>query len=204
MIPEKPICLLSVPSDRYNQLETETWPILLKKNHLDIQTILEEQLKDPVLQILLVIVSKHLMHYLILHPKSVSQRLCHHITTNMNILLSTMILIFCVTKKLYRTLARPEWKNVLPSLVLAIFASAHTHTHCGHQGIYETFANVGQYFFGPGREKTDPMPKKRLYRTSNQENEETWSTRTTTGAIGTLRNKTNQDNTQRSQINTPP
>ena len=120
---------------------------------LDIQTLLEEQLNDPVLQVVFKWIKTsdkrpektpdiNQSKALLLYYKKFEQLFIEPDTN-----------LLCY-KELIQDTCRTEMRICFPlSLLLPLFSLANTHSHSGHPGIFKTFENVRQYFFWPGRYK---------------------------------------------------
>ena len=117
---------------------------------LDIQTLLEEQLNDPVLQFVRkwlktsdtrpqktpdIDQSKALLSYY----NKFEQLSIEHDTN-----------LLCYREPIQDT-CRNEIKTCVPlSLFLPLFSLAHTHSHSTQPGIFKTFESIRQYFCWPG------------------------------------------------------
>ena len=119
---------------------------------LNIQTLLEEQFNDPVLQI----VRKWI--------KTSDTRLQNTPDFNQSTALLSYYNKFelfiesdtnhlCYRESIQDT-CKTEKKICVPlSLLLPLFTLAHTHSQSGHPGYFENFEKFRQYFFSPGRFK---------------------------------------------------
>ena len=120
---------------------------------LDLQTLLEEHLNDPVLQD---------VRKWIKTPGTRPQKTpdinqskallsCYN---NVNNFSSNMALTSYVDREPIQDTCKTEMKICVPlSLFLPVFSLAHTHSHSGHPEIFKSFENIRHYFFWPGRYK---------------------------------------------------
>ena len=120
---------------------------------LDIQTLLEEQLNDPILQV----VRKWFKTSDIRPQKTPdinqSKALLSYYNKFEQLFIEpdTNLLFY---KEPIQDTCRTEMKICVPlSLFLPLFSLARTHSHSGHPGIFKTVENIRQYFFWPGRYK---------------------------------------------------
>ena len=121
-----------------------------REAELDLQTLLEEQLNDPVLQVVRkwsktsytrsqktpdINQSKALLSFYIKF-----QYFSFQVDTN----------LLCYREPVQDT-CKTEMEICVPlSLFLPLFFLTHTHRHSGNPGILKTFEYIRQYFFWPG------------------------------------------------------
>ena len=118
---------------------------------LDIQTLLEEQLNDPVLQV----VRKWMKNSDTRPQKTPDINQSKALLSNYNkfeqLFIEPDTNLLCYREPIQDT-CRPEMKLcVLLSLLLPLFSLAHIHSHSCHPGTFKCFENIIQYFFWPGR-----------------------------------------------------
>ena len=120
---------------------------------LDIQTLLEEQLNDPLLQVV-----RKWMKTSDTRPEKTpdinqSKALLSYYNKFEQLFIEPDTNLLCYREPIQDT-CRTEMKICVPlSLFLTLFSLAHTHSHSGHPGIFKTLENIRQYFFWPGRYK---------------------------------------------------
>ena len=120
---------------------------------LDIQTLLEEQLNDPVLQVV-----RQWMKTSDIRPQKTpdinqSKALLSYYNKFEQLFIELDTNLLCYREPIQDS-CRTEMNICVPlSLFLPLFSLAHTHSHSGHPGIFKTFENIRQYFFWPGRYK---------------------------------------------------
>ena len=118
---------------------------------LDIQTLLEEQLNDPVLQ-----VDRKWMKTSDTRPQKTpdinqSKALLSYYNKFEQLFIEPDTNHFCYREPFQDT-CKTDMKVCVPlSLFLPLFSLAHTHSHSGHPGIFKTFKNIRQDFFWPRR-----------------------------------------------------
>ena len=120
---------------------------------LDLQTLLEEQLNDPVLQVVRKWIKTSDTKPQELPDNNQSKALlsCYNKFEQLFIEPDTNLL--CYREPIQDT-CKTEMKICVPlSLFLPLFSLTHTHSHSGHPGIAKTFENIRQYFFWSGRYK---------------------------------------------------
>ena len=120
---------------------------------LDIQTLLEEQLNDPVLQV----VRKWIKTSDTRPQKTPDINQFKALLSNYNkfeqLFIEPDTNLLCYKEPINDT-CKTEMEICVPlDLLLPVFSLAHTHSHSGHPGIFKTFENIRQYFFWPGRYK---------------------------------------------------
>ena len=124
-----------------------------RDNDLDIQTLLEEQPNDPVLQVV-----RKRIKTADLRPQKTpdfnqSKALLSYHNRFEQLFIEPDTNNFCYREPIQDTCGT-EMKIFVPlSLYLPLFPLAHTHSHSGHPGIFKTFGNIRKYFFWPGRYK---------------------------------------------------
>ena len=107
--------------------------------HLDIQTLLEEQLNDPVLHII-----RKWMKTSDIRPQKTpdinqSKALLSYYNKFEQLYIKPDTNLLCYKQPIHDT-CRTEMKIRVPSsLFLPLFSLAHTHSQSGHPGIFKTF-----------------------------------------------------------------
>ena len=124
-----------------------------RETDLDRQTLLEEQVNDPVLQV----VRKRIKTSDTRPQKrpDINQFKCSLSYYNKfeYLLIEPDTNLLCYGEPIQDT-SKSEMKICVPlSLFLPLFFVAHTQSHGGYPGIFKTFENVRQYFLWPGRNK---------------------------------------------------
>ena len=120
---------------------------------LDIQTLLEEQLNDPVLQIVRKWIKTSNTRPQKTPDINQSKALLSYYNKFEQLFIEPDTNLLCYREPIQDT-CKTEMKICVPlSLFLPLFSLAHTHSHSGHPGIFKTFENIRQYFFWPGRYK---------------------------------------------------
>ena len=154
---DKPILKKPISFELFPHVDT---PDLIKKlsdfardADLDIQTLLEEQLNDPVLQIV-----RRWIKISNTRPQKTpdvnqSKALLSYYNKFEQLFIEPDTNLLCYREPIQDT-CKTEMKICVPlSLFLPLFSLAHTHSHSGHPRIFKTFENIIQYFFWPGRYK---------------------------------------------------
>ena len=148
-IVKKPISFQLLPHVDTSDL-IEKLSDFAREADLDLQTLSEEHVKDPVLQVVRKWIktsytrpqktpdinqSKALLYY------NKFEQLFIEDDTN----------LLCYREPIQDT-CKTEIKSCVPSSVfLPLFSLAHTHSQSGQPGIFKTFGNIRQYFFWPGQ-----------------------------------------------------
>ena len=120
---------------------------------MDINTLVEEQLNDPVLQKVRSWIKKSDTRPAKTHDINQSKALLSYFNRFEQLFIDEETNLLCYNETVQET-SKTDMKICVPlSLFLPLFKLAHTHSHSGHPGIFKTFENVRQYFFWPGRYK---------------------------------------------------
>ena len=120
---------------------------------LDVTTLVEEQLNDPVLQKVRSWIKKSDKRPIKTHDINQSKALLSYFNRFEQLFIDEETNLPCYNETIQET-SKTEMKICVPlSRFLPLFILAHTHSHSGHPGIFKTFENVRQYFFWPGRYK---------------------------------------------------
>ena len=120
---------------------------------LDIQTLLEEQLNDLVLQVVRKWIKTSDTRPQKTPNINQSKALLSYYNKFEQLFIEPDTNLLCYREPVLDT-CKTEMKICVPlSLFLPLFSLAHTHSHSGHPGIFKTFENIRQYFFWPGRYK---------------------------------------------------
>ena len=154
---EKPILKKPISFELFPHVDT---PDLIQKlSHfardadIDLQTLLEEQLNDPVLQVVrkwIKTSDTRLQKTPNIHQ---SKALLSYYNKFEQLFIEPDTNLLCYREPIQDT-CKTEMKICIPlSLFLPLFSLAHTHGLSGHRGIFKTFENIRQYFFWPGRYK---------------------------------------------------
>ena len=154
---EKPILEKPISFELYPHIDT---PDLIQKfsdfardADLDKQTLLEEQLNDPVLQVV-----RKWIKTSDTRPQKTpniqqSKALLSYYNKFEQLFIEPDTNLLCYREPVQDT-CNTEMKICVPlSLFLPLFSLDHTHSHSGYPGIFKTFENIRQYFFWPGRYK---------------------------------------------------
>ena len=118
---------------------------------LDVNTLLEEQLIDPVLQNVRSWIKKSDKRPVKTHDEINQSKA---LLSNFNIMEQLFIdeepTSYAITNQ-FKKQTKLEMKICLPlSLFLPLFKLSHTHSHSGHPRSFKTFETIRQYFFQPG------------------------------------------------------
>ena len=154
---DKPILKKPISFELFPQVDT---PDLIQKlsdfahdGDLDLQTLLEEQLNDPVLQVVRKWIKTTKTRPQKTPDINQSKALLSYYNKFEQLFIETDTNLLCYREPIQDT-CRTEMKICVPlSLFLPLFSLAHAHSHSGHPGIFKTFENIRQYFFWPGRYK---------------------------------------------------
>ena len=120
---------------------------------LDKQTLLEEQLNDPVLQIVRKWIKTSDTRPQKTPDNNQSKALLSYYIKFEQLFIEPDSNLLCYRDPIQDT-CKTEIKNCVPlSLLLPLFSLAHTHSHSGHPRIFKTFENIRKYFLWPGRYK---------------------------------------------------
>ena len=154
---QKPILKSNIDSELHPEVDTKELIQKLsdfaKTADLDVTTLVEEQLNDPVLQKVRSWIKKSDKRPTKTHDINQSKALLSYFNKFEQLFIDEETNLLCYNETVQET-NRTEMKICVPlSLFLPLFKLAHTHSHSGHPGIFKTFENVRQYFFWPGRYK---------------------------------------------------
>ena len=120
---------------------------------LDIQTLLEEQLNDPVLQVVRKWIKTSDKRTQKTPDINQSKALLSFYKKFEQLFIEPDTNLLCYREPIQDT-CKNEMKICVPlSLFLPLFSLAHTHSHRGRPGLFKTFQNIRQNFFWPGRYK---------------------------------------------------
>ena len=120
---------------------------------LDIQTLLEEQLNDPVLQVVRKWIKTSYTRPQKTPAIKQSEALLSYYNNLEQLFVDADTNLLCYREPIQDT-CKTEMKICDPlSFFLPLFSLAHTHSHSGHLGIFKTSENIRQYLFSPGRYK---------------------------------------------------
>ena len=154
---DKPILKKPISFELFPHVDT---PDLIQKlsdfardADLDIQILLEEQLNDPVLQVIRKWIKTSDTRPQKTPDINQSKALLSYYNKFEQLFIEPATNLLCYREPIQDT-CKTEMKICVPlSLFLPLFSIAHTHSHSGHPGIFKTFENIRQYFFWPGRYK---------------------------------------------------
>ena len=114
---------------------------------MDIDTLAEEQLNDPVLQKARNWIKKSDTRPAKTHDIIQSKTLLSYFNRFEQLFIDEETNLLCYNETVQET-SKTDMKICVPlSLFLPLFKLAHTHSHSGHPGIFKTFEKVRQYFF---------------------------------------------------------
>ena len=120
----------------------------VRKADLDIQTLLEEQLNDHVLQVVRKWIKTSDTRPQKTHDTSQSKALLSYYNKFEQLFIEPDTNLFCYREPIQDS-CKTEMKIVVPlSLFLPLFSLAHTHSHSGHQGIFKTLKKSDNTYFG--------------------------------------------------------
>ena len=120
---------------------------------LEIQTLLEEQLNDPVLQVVRKWIKTSDTRTQKTPDINHSKALLSYYNKLEQLFIEPDTNLLCYREPILDT-CKTEMKICVPlSLFLPLFSLAHTHSHSAHPGIFKSFENIRLYFFWPGRNK---------------------------------------------------
>ena len=138
-----------------------------RESDLDLQTLLQEQLNDHVLQVV-----RKWFKTSDTRPQKTpdinqSKALLSYYNKFEQLFIDPDTNPLCYREPIQDT-CKTEMKICVPlSLFLATFSLAHTQSHSGHPGIFITFENIRQYFFWARTMQVDGIPDRRLHRMPN-------------------------------------
>ena len=154
---DKPLLKKSINHELYPHVDTKDLIARLsdfaKEAELDVATLVEEQINDPVLQTVRKWIKTSSKPPDKTHEILQSKALLSYYNKYEELFVDEETNLLCYKEPV------PESNNTrmticLPlSLFIPLFHLAHTHSHSGHPGIFKTFENIRQHFFWPGRYK---------------------------------------------------
>ena len=120
---------------------------------LEVQTLLEEQLNDPVLQVVRKWIKTSDTRHQRTPDLNQSKALLSYYNKFGQLFIEPDTNLLCYREPI-QDICKTQMKICVPlSLLIPLFALAHTHSHSGHPGIFKTLEIIKQYFFWPGRYK---------------------------------------------------
>ena len=142
-----------------------------KEADLDIDTLVSEQINNPVLQIVRKWIKQSDKRPQKTAEVNQSKALLSYYNKYEQLYIDEETNLLCYNEPMTDS-CNMEMKICVPSLslFLPLFALAHTHHYSGHPGIHKTFGNIRQYFFWPGRYKWIVYLIEGLPRMSKQQN----------------------------------
>ena len=154
---DKPILKKPISFELFPHVDT---PDLIQKlsdfardADLELQTLIEEQLNDPVLQVVRKWIKTSNTRPQKTPDINQSKALLSYYNKFEQLFIETDTKILCYREPILGT-CKIEMKTCVPlSLFLPLFSLAHIQSHSGHPGIFKVFENIKQYFFWPGRYK---------------------------------------------------
>ena len=163
---KKPICFELFPhvdtSDVIQKLSD-----FARNADLDIQTLLEEQLNDHVLQVVCKWIETSDTKPQKTPDINQSKALLSYYNKFEQLFIEPDTNLLCYREPIQET-CKTEMKICVPlSLFLPLFSLAHTHSHSGHPGIFKTFEKIRQYFFLAWTIQVDSIPDGKLDRVPN-------------------------------------